>query len=103
MRYLLVDFRLTRGPTVVGEIDIDFDTRGPKGNSLPYYVLNVDELIDLLISLEPRPASIRARGYAHPPSSTARVSLEEVIMGVFLIEKSLTGHDTLVMSIDLPE
>lgn len=86
-RYLLCDFRLTEGPTVIGEFDVNFDGKSTSEHPLPYIVVNVKELTDFLRSLSPRPISIQAKGYVHAPSPMARISLREVIMVFFLIRK----------------
>ena len=86
-RYLLCDFRLTEGPGVIGEFDVNFDGKNIPEHPLPYIVMNVKEATDFLRSLRPKPASIQAKGYAHTPSPMARISLTEVIMAFFLIRK----------------
>lgn len=86
-KYLLCDFRLTEGQTVIGEFDINFDGKSAPQQPLPYIIVNVADLVDFLKSLNPTPAFIRAKGYPHPPSRMAKVSLVEVIMAFFLIGK----------------
>ena len=98
-RFLLCDFRLTRMPSQTGRMEISFgDQTG--ASSVPYHVLNVDELIGLLTSLTPLPARIRARGYAHPVSSTAIVSLDQVIMAFFLLEQGGDGETQIDIQLD---
>ena len=86
-RYLLCDFRLTEGPGVIGEFDVNFDGKSIPEHPLPYVAVNVKEVTYFLRSLRPKPASIQAKGYAHTPSPMARISLTEVIMAFFLIRK----------------
>jgi SAM-dependent methyltransferase len=98
-RYLLCDFRLTRGPSVKGEVKVKFDAASG-GQVLPYLVLNADEIVSFLKSLSPRPGAIRGRGYQHVPTSTARVPLETVIMAFFLLEKGNDGPLHVDISLD---
>ena len=86
-RYLLCDFRLTEGASIVGEFDVNLDGKSIAEHPLPYIVVNVKELTDFLRSLAPRPISIQAKGYPHVPSPMARISLKQVIMAFFLIKK----------------
>ncbi|MBI5032977.1 MAG: class I SAM-dependent methyltransferase [Chloroflexi bacterium] len=97
-RYLLCDFRLTREHSVTGEIDVEFGG-GKSGKSLPYQVINVDELLLFLQSLVPAPASIRARGYNHSVSRSARVLLNSVIMAFFLLERSSTAETRVELAL----
>ena len=86
-KYLLCDFRLTEGTTLIAEFDVNFDGKSIPEHPLPYIVVNVKEVTDFLRSLRPTPASIQAKGYAHAPSPTGRIPLKEVIMAFFLIRK----------------
>jgi SAM-dependent methyltransferase len=99
-RFFLCDFRLTYGESVVGTHRVDFGGGDGPGD-LPYYVVNVDELTRMLTGLRPRPISIKARGYFHPPSANASVPLPEVLMAFFLVEKGHADTDTAV-SLDFP-
>ncbi len=85
-RFLLCDFRLTLGPGQIGEIELRFKEK-VKVSSLPYYVLNVDDLVAFLKSLSPSPSVVRAKGYSHTVSETAKVPLDRVIMAFFMLEK----------------
>jgi SAM-dependent methyltransferase len=90
-RYLLADFRLTRGPERVGTCRLSFqadtgaspDTETP----LPYVVLNVDEHLAFLKNLIPPPRSIQAFGYYREATDMAQIDLDRILMAFFLIEK----------------
>lgn len=99
-RFLLCDFRLTRGAAVTGTFHVKFSD----GNEtpLPYVVLNVDEAVTWLASLTPRPRRIRAYGYYHAPSAMASVPLTQVLMAFFLVEKGPMA-DTTDISLELPD
>ena len=99
-RLLLCDFRMTRGPALVGSMRLDFGGTVVAGE-LPYFVVNVDELLDLLKSLTPMPRLIRCRGYYHPPSAAALLPLNEVLMAFFLIEKG-RGDGPPRVELELP-
>jgi len=88
--YMLCDFRLTRGASFRGEM-----MQPP----LPYFVLNVDELVSFLRGLKPRPAAIRAKGYIHEVAESACLPQKEVIMACFLLEKR--SSEALMMEINL--
>ncbi len=99
-RYMLCDFRLTDGEEVIGEIEVSFDGESVTEHNLPYIVLNVKELTDFLATLNPRPISIKAMGYTHAPSLTARVPLDEIIMAFFLIEKGSAATNKTLIDLD---
>ena len=101
-RHLLVcDFRLTFGPAVTGRCRVPFDEPPTGAPTLPYLVLNVDELIAMLRALDPPPRSIALRGYAHAPTAMADLPLASVLMAFARIEKGRPGEATTV-TIDLP-
>ncbi|MFQ5872871.1 MAG: class I SAM-dependent methyltransferase [Dehalococcoidia bacterium] len=95
-RYLLCDFRLTEGPSVTGEMVVNFDEHSPPTPPLPYLVVNTEALVAFLKRLTPRPASIQARGYNHAPSPEARIPLKEVTVAFFLISKGDGIQETQV-------
>jgi SAM-dependent methyltransferase len=99
-RYLLIDFRLTRTPTVIGEMDVNFGASASSATRLPYHILNVDELVAFLAALDPAPASIRAKGYRHTVSPTAHVHLESAIMAFFLLEKGDARPTQIELDLD---
>ncbi len=94
--YLLCDFRLTRGPSVTGRLKPHVSADDPGTPELPYVVLNAEEWLAWLKRLSPAPRSIRARGYPHPPSPGARLSLKDIIAAFFLIEKGPARGETAV-------
>ncbi|WKZ36500.1 MAG: class I SAM-dependent methyltransferase [Anaerolineales bacterium] len=98
-RYLLCDFRLTHTASVLGEIEIRFG-ENTQATRLPYYIMNVDELMVVVKTLLPAPALIRAKGYMHAVSPTAKIALDQVIMAFFLFEKG--SSPTTIIELDLP-
>jgi SAM-dependent methyltransferase len=103
-RHLLVcDFRLTFGPAVTGRFRVDFGDRPAADvvRTLPYFVLNVEELVADLQSLDPPPRALTLRGYAHAPAATAELPLSTVLMAFVRLEKGRPG-DTTAVTIDLP-
>ncbi len=99
-QYLLCDFRLTEGPEIIGEMNVDFINTGSDDHTLPYVVVNVEELLSFLSDLKPNPISIQAKGYFHPPSLMTRVSLDTVIMAFFLIEKGSEATNETLRDLD---
>jgi hypothetical protein len=102
-RTLLCDFRLTRGPTVIGSFRVEFDkaTSDQQSRELPYIVLNVDTLLEELRALRPAPRSIKLRGYYHAPAPTATLPLSQVIMAFARIDKG-DGSSVADVTVDLP-
>lgn len=98
-RYLLCDFRLTRGSAQTGEIEIRF-AENEASAKLPYYVVNADELLAFLKSLTPAPMTIRAKGYARAATATARLPLDRVIMAFFLLEKGASAAPQIDLQLD---
>lgn len=101
-RVLLCDFRVTRGPGVIGSSRLDFEGDGGVGGDLPYIVVNLDELIELFRVLTPAPGTLTIRGYRHPVSPTARGVPPEVIMAYVLADKRSEGGPTAV-TVDIRE
>lgn len=98
-KYLLCDFRLTEGPAVIGELNVNFDSKSTPKHPLPYIVVNVKELTDFLRNLSPSPVFIQAKGYAHAPSTMARIPSREIIVAFFLIRKGSEHNEST--SLDL--
>ncbi|MBF0386278.1 MAG: class I SAM-dependent methyltransferase [Candidatus Omnitrophica bacterium] len=96
-RHVLCDFRLTNGPAVTGEMDVNLAGQSEQ-QTLPYYVVNTDDHLAFLKNLSPAPFKITVKGYAHPPTKAARISVDKVMMAFFLIEKGRAGigHETVV-------
>ena len=99
-KYVLCDFRLTDGPDMVGEMDVNLLGQ-TQADTLPYYVINTAQHLEFLKSLEPAPARIEVKGYAHPPSKSARLATDKVHMAFFLITKgSGTQNTTIEMNLN---
>lgn len=99
-RFLLCDFRLTYGESITGTHRVAFGT-GDAAGVLPYYVLNVDEVVTMLCALSPAPRSVRAYGYFHAPTANASLPLSEVLTTFFLVEKG-DGQAATVVHLELP-
>lgn len=100
-RYLLADFRLTTRSGCEGTFRVDFDQTGKgAGRALPYVILNTSELVSTLRELSPPPRAITLRGYPFPPSATADVPVDEVLMVFALVEKGAPG-DLPQVTIDI--
>jgi len=89
-RYLLCDLRLTLAKSEIGQMVSPFDESQPV--SLPYIVLKVDEAVDVFKALDPKPASIRVKGYPQRASGAARLDNPDIVMAFFLIEKYPIGQ-----------
>ena len=100
-RYLLCDFRLTRGDRVEGTFKVEFEPDEEPRSVLPYIVPNVDELLAMLAALSPAPSRVRLHAYYHPPSPMASIPLAQVLMTVVLVDKG-DGHARTEMDLDLP-
>lgn len=81
---LLFDMRLTDGASTEGIFRVDFNRTG-KGQTLPYIVVNIDEVCRLIDGLEDAPASVQMAGYRHPPSKTADFSSDDNLIMAFLL------------------
>lgn len=98
-RWLLFDVRLTRGPAVIGSLEVDYGG-GAAGDPLPYHVLNVEKWLEFLRALAPPPAVVRGRGYGHAVSGAARVPIDRVIMTFFLLEKGAGRRPRLEIQLE---
>ncbi len=87
-RYLLCDFRLTDGPQVIGQMDVNLVGQNNILQTLPYYVVNFKEHMDFLKSLSPSPVRIEVKGYMHSPSKNAHIPLRNIYMAFFLMTKN---------------
>jgi len=101
-RHVLCDFRLTSGPQVMGEMDVNLAGQNGKTQTLPYYVVNIEEHLKFLKQLHPAPERIVVKGYTHPPTKAARIKIDRIYMAFFWIQKGResAGQDTVV-EIDL--
>ncbi len=86
-KYVLCDFRLTHGADATGEMDVNLVGQEQTAGVLPYIVLNIERQLELLKGLDPAPAAIMVKGYAHAPSKLARIDVEKIYMAFFLITK----------------
>jgi len=81
---LLFDLRLTEGPSMEGTFRIDFDDSN-SGGLLPYFVLNINEMHDLINALPSGPDHISLNGYHHPASSNATLPGDCNLIMAFLL------------------
>jgi SAM-dependent methyltransferase len=93
-RYLLCDLRLTTQEAEVGEMIAPFGEED--GASLPYIVLRTADAVALFQNLEPRPASIRVRGYRHRAAGAAHLRNPDILMAFFLAEKGMAASGPTV-------
>ena len=95
---LLFDLRLTEGPSMEGKFRVDFDRSG-EGGFLPYIVINIDEIRDLIDRSLGAPDHVRLYGYHHPASSTAILPDDiNLIMAFLLLSRtsSESGWDITI-------
>lgn len=97
-KYVLCDFRLTQGPDVTGEMDVNLVEQERSAGVLPYVVLNIERQLEFLKGLDPAPATIAVKGYAHAPSKLARINVDKIYMAFFLITK---GEGSKVVHTDV--
>lgn len=95
---LLFDLRLTEGPTMEGTFRVDFDNNN-KGDLLPYFVLNMDEMRDLIDNLADGPEHVSLKGYFHPASPNATLPGGGTLIMAFLLlsrTSSTRGWDAAI-------
>ncbi len=87
---------------------LDFDGQEGEGERVPYIVLNVNEFLSFVRTLEPKAAALKAYGYFHPVSPMTVSPCRQVCMAAFRITKepnpaadgNLSMEWNLPMSID---
>lgn len=100
-RFVLCDFRLTRGAEVVGRMAVELtDSTQGKGD-LPYYVVNQDEILKFFGTLDPAPSLIEVKGYEHAPTPLAQLPLKKITMAFFLIHKGRSPDGETRVEMDL--
>ncbi len=90
-RFVLADMRLLKnlGAAVDQEQSyyrIQFEGEY-EGATVPYVVSDADQVVNSILTLDPRPQALRGTGYFHAVSSMARTPHKEVCMTIFLIQK----------------
>ena len=102
-RFVLADIRLLTG--IKDQIDpaksqfrIQFDGDF-QGTTVPYVIADADEVVNHILSFDPRPAALRGTGYFHAVSPNARTPYSEVCMTILLIQKG--SPDTTTTELDL--
>jgi len=96
-RFVLVDMRLLKGIGGVTdpkdsyyriEFDGEFD-----GTTVPYVITDADEVVNFILSLEPKPIALRGTGYFHDVAAAARTPYSQVCMSVLLIQKGAPNNN----------
>ena len=85
--YLLIDFRILPDQSLVGKIRLNLGMNAENPPEIDYFILNINELLDIFLHLNPLPQSIRSYGYYRPVSEDAELEIQTVCMSFFLIEK----------------
>lgn len=106
-RFVIVDIRLLKGAS--NRIDlksayyrVEYDGQD-KGIQVPYVVADADEIVNFMLSLDPPPRAVRGTGYFHTVSSLASITVPEVCMSMFLIQKGVDDLRTTEVDLkDLP-
>ncbi len=100
-KYVLCDFRLTEQDDVIGEMGVNLVGQEAATQVLPYYVLNIEKLVDFIKTLTPKPKLIEIKGYKHPPTKLARIDIDKIFMAFFLMQKGDGANDEVKVSINL--
>ncbi len=90
-RFVLADMRLLNDPDAAGNrgdslFKIQFEGEF-EGTTVPYVVSDADEVVNFMLSLDPRPQALRGTGYYHAVSPMASTPFSEVCMTIFLVQK----------------
>ena len=95
-RFVLADMRLLKG--IGDQVDpeqsyyrIEFEGQF-EGTTVPYVVSDADQVVNFMLTLEPRTQALRGAGYFHAISPNARTPYSEVCMAIFLLQKGQKGH-----------
>ena len=106
-RFVLADMRLLKDIGGQGSGQDSLYTIQFEGQTqeavVPYVVSDADEVINFLLSLNPRPQAVRGTGYFHEVSELAHSPYTEACMSLLLLEKgnSATAKTKLDLK-DLP-
>ena len=85
---LLFDMRLSEGESQAGHFRVNFSGGGDE-QTLPYFIVNLDEVKEIINTLDEPPGTVRLAGYRHPASGNA--DFEEgtmVIMAFLLLQRN---------------
>ena len=106
-RFVLADMRLLNNPDAQGSREdsryrIQFEGEF-EGTTVPYVVSDADEVVNFILSLDPKPQALRGAGYFHPVSPMAQTPYAEVCMTIFLLQKGGDGGQKTELELsDLP-
>ena len=104
-RFVLADMRLLNDPTSdINQEDsryrIEFGGES-QGTTVPYVVSDADEVVNFILSLDPKPQALRGAGYFHTVSPNASTPYSEVCMTIFLVQKG--GADVSKTELELQD
>ncbi len=106
-RFVLADMRILKnlGSALTPENSyyrIEFEGQY-QGTNVPYVIADADEVVNFILTLEPRPQALRGTGYYHAVSPMATTPYSEVCMTIFLIQKGHLGTTRTELDLkDLP-
>lgn len=69
-----------------------FDGKWDGMTTAPYFIVNIDEFMETLASLSPRPSKVSAQGYFHPVSEMTVSPYSSVCMSSFCLGKAGDGE-----------
>ena len=103
-RFVLADMRLLKNAEVAADQErsyykIQFEGEY-EGATVPYVVSDADQVVNSILTLEPRPQALRGTGYFHAVSAMARTPHKEVCMTIFLIQKGRPDTTSTEMDLD---
>ena len=103
-RFVLADMRLLKNTEVAADQErsyykIQFEGEY-EGATVPYVVSDADQVVNSILTLEPRPQALRGTGYFHAVSAMARTPHKEVCMTIFLIQKGRPDTTSTEMDLD---
>lgn len=102
---LLMDLRVTDGEgvsdTSISYQKLEFEGVWDGISKAPYIVVNIDDLMEYLISFQPGITTLKAYGYMHAVSPVTISCFQEVCMAAFSLHKT-GNHALTVAGWDLP-
>ena len=106
-RFVLADMRLLKDIGGQGSGQDSLYTIQFEGQAqeavVPYVVSDADEVINFLLTLNPRPQAVRGTGYFHEVSDLANIPYSQVCMSLLLLEKGNSATAKTILDLkDLP-
>ena len=94
-RFVLADMRLLKDLGAAVDLEQSYYKIQFEGEyqsaTVPYVVSDADQVVNSILTLEPRPQALRGTGYFHAVSPMASTPHKEVCMTIFLIQKGQPG------------